>query len=152
MHRNARRLVHDQQGIIFKNDAQLSGRGGSLALLLCRNPDGRDSKLVAQFQPVCGVDPPTVDPHLAAAQDAVNMAARDAFAVTDQEIVNALAGSFLPTSVTTADTLLNSFILLIMSSQFRIARQRPLNGSSARTANTSPSGALRKHPADSASG
>src|SRR5690606_375664 len=55
----------------------------------------RDAHLVAGAHPVLGLDAPAVDPHLAGAQQPVDVGAGHALEVPHQEIVDALIVIFL---------------------------------------------------------
>jgi hypothetical protein len=92
VHRHPGRLVHHEQGRVFVDDRKF--RGFCLALLSLRNPDRRHAHPVARLQPVLGLHAAAVDPHLAAAQDPVDMAFRHALETAQQEIVDALRRRF----------------------------------------------------------
>ena len=81
----------DERGILedhrkFRGFRATSGGDSGLDL------DWGDSHPVALFQPVGGVHAAAVHPHLAAAQNAVDVAAGHSLADPEQEIVHALAG------------------------------------------------------------
>jgi hypothetical protein len=56
--------------------------------------DGRDPDLVPRLEAVFGLDPAAVDPHLAAAQDPIDVALRYPFEDAQQEVIYALPDPF----------------------------------------------------------
>ena len=94
VHRHPGRLVDHDQGVVFENDRQ-GQRPRWRPRLGGRHPDGGHPDLVAVHEAVIRLDSPAVDPHLPAAQDPVHVAFGHALEVTDQEIVDSLADTFL---------------------------------------------------------
>ena len=92
MHRHASGLVNHQQGLVFKNHLKLrywhctDGRGDRT---LC-DPNGRNPHHIARLQPRIGRSPRLIHPHLAAADQAVNMGFRHAFKLANQIVVQPL--------------------------------------------------------------
>ena len=87
-------LVDGQQALVLEKDGRLQtpqqrGRGQT-RLPRLRLPHGGDAHQVPIPQPVIRLDPPLVDPHLAAAQDAVDVTAWDALEPRQKEIVDPL--------------------------------------------------------------
>jgi hypothetical protein len=94
MHRDTVRLVDHKHGIVLVDHRQFDALFGDIVDGTFRAlgyPHRRQAQPIAGAQPVGRGDPPAVDPYLAAAQDAVEMALRHPLAVPDQEIVQALA-------------------------------------------------------------
>ena len=87
-------LVDDDQVLVLEQDRRHQGRGKgrrrSIARL--RRSHGRDADVVAGLNPVVRRHAGLVDAHLAAANDAVDMALGHAPGESEQEVVEALAG------------------------------------------------------------
>ena len=99
MNGDAGRLVDDQHCIILEHHGKVTGRRRRLvAAVHCarRHADRRHPDLIAQLQAVIRPDPTLVYPHLAAAQNAINVTIRHALAHFQEEIVDSLSGGILP--------------------------------------------------------
>jgi len=89
VHRGASRLVHDQQRVVFVDHRQIERRRG-----LLRAPGEahrRNPHAIPRLQAVGRIDAAAVDPHFAAAQDAVDMTARHPLTDAKQKVIHALA-------------------------------------------------------------
>src|SRR5574343_1316916 len=98
MYCNTFRLVDDQQRIILEEDRQIDTLLGDLVdfiLRLHRNPDRRNAQGVANAYAIGCINPPAIYPHLATAQDAINMALGNPLATPDEEVIKALALLFI---------------------------------------------------------
>ena len=120
-------------------------RGGPFARPCCDTHRAAGATRRRPARRYSGFDAAAVDPHLAAAQDPVDMALRHAFEYADQEIVDALAPLSSSTSCGDTESLLKSFILHILtaalqtSGQMSEARAEPRNtAGNARQAGPAP--------------
>ena len=95
VHSHAGRLIDHQQMRIFMEDRELSGRHSSRRFCLLSDPKRRNAHQIAEFEAIFRIDASFVHPHLAGAQDAVDMALGHALGQAHQEIVDALALSVL---------------------------------------------------------
>ena len=95
MHGEARGLVDREDVLVLEQDRQLERGRRRLARLALGHADRGDADAVAEGELARGVDPARVHAHLAAAQDAVDVALGNALEVGEQEIVDALAGAAL---------------------------------------------------------
>ena len=101
MHGHPGGLVDRQQVLILKQHHKLAGgrgkrgRGHILGFLghSLRHPDWRQAHQVAGLHSRIGANTPLVDPHLAAANDAVDVGFGHALEVTHQVVVEPLAGT-----------------------------------------------------------
>ena len=112
MHGHARWFVNGQYKVVFKQDGKFSGRcitplggtgavahdflrgGHGLGFLIgpFRGAHRRQAHHVASFNACVSVRSALVDPHLAAADDAVNVGLGHALQMADQKVVEPLAG------------------------------------------------------------
>ena len=97
MHRHPGGLVDGQYAVVFQQHRKLFGRrrGQGFGLGAFGDAQGRHPDQVARLDPGVGAGATLVDPHLAGANDAVNMGFGHPFEVAQQEVVQALAGRFL---------------------------------------------------------
>lgn len=92
VHRDAGRLVDDQQTVILVKDRQVHvelGAGDDL-LLTPGDAQRRNAQHIASLQTIRDFRTPTIHAHLAAAHDAVNVAFGHALALLEQQIVEPL--------------------------------------------------------------
>ncbi|MBB3255663.1 hypothetical protein F4827_000130 [Paraburkholderia bannensis] len=93
MHGDARRLVDHQHRFVLEEHFELGGRHRRLfRRCFFGDADGRHAHNIAQFEAVLRIDPPLIHTHFAAAQNAINVAFRHAFAHAQEEIVDPLTG------------------------------------------------------------
>src|SRR4030095_10190653 len=88
VHRHAGRLVDHEERRVFVHDREF--RRFCLCFRLLRNPDGWNPHPVSGLQAVLGLDAPAVDPDLAAAEHAIDVAFGYPLEMAQQEIVDAL--------------------------------------------------------------
>ncbi|MNI23185.1 hypothetical protein D3C73_767600 [compost metagenome] len=93
MHRNAGRLIHDQQGVIFEHDRKFRARHGA-GLAGIRQSQGRNADDVAFDDAIVDRDASLVYAHFAATDGFVDMRFGNALAQAHQEVVQTLAGVF----------------------------------------------------------
>ncbi len=94
MHRDTGGLVDHDQRLILMGNFKFPCRNNGLRRTF-GGADGRHAQAVADLQPILGRHPALVHPHLAAAQDAVDMALGHTLGNAQQEVVDALAFGFL---------------------------------------------------------
>jgi hypothetical protein len=96
MHGHARRLVDRQHRIVFKQHGELArGHGSGLLVALFRQTQGGHAHLVTHLQSGVGRRPALVDPHLAAADDAIDQGLGRALEHLDEEVVETLPDTAL---------------------------------------------------------
>src|SRR5687767_9163551 len=84
-------LVHHENRRVLVDHGEFLWLWGRLAL---RHPHRRDTDPIADFQAVIGLHAAAVDPYLAAAHHAVDVAFRHALQLTQQEVIDALGVAF----------------------------------------------------------
>ena len=96
MHGESRRFVDNQHRRVLVQNVEFDAgaRLGQLRRIAFRDTNGRDAHPVAVLNPVVRPNAALVDPHLAAAQNAVNVALRHPFKPSYQVVVDALPGFF----------------------------------------------------------
>ena len=94
VHRYAGGFVQRDQVVVFQQDGEFARRGRVVGLFghFVGNPHGRQAHHIACGHTGVGLGAALVDPHLAAADDAVHVGFRHPFKVTHQEVVQPLAG------------------------------------------------------------
>ena len=94
MHGHASRLGDGQHVVVFVQNREFARRGGRSFLLggALGLTHGRQTHQIPRFHPGVCRRPAFVHPHLAAADDAVNMGLGHAFELADQKVVQALPG------------------------------------------------------------
>ena len=97
VHRHTGGLVEGQKVLVFEQQGEVPGRGRRLLFQYCRlrQPDGGHPDLVARSHPGIGRRAPLVHPDLSGSDDAVDMGLGHTLEVTQEEVVQALAGRFL---------------------------------------------------------
>ena len=88
----SRGLVDCDQRVVFEKDRQRNRPGGERPrrILWRCDADRRDTQIVPDRQTGVGMDAPTIDPNLAAAQDPIDVALGHPFEYAKQEIVDPL--------------------------------------------------------------
>ena len=79
MHRLARGLVDDEQGIVLEHHRQRPSRRGRRVTLRLGDPQRGDTHLITFGEAISLLHPAAIDSHFATAQDAVDMALGHAF-------------------------------------------------------------------------
>src|SRR6185503_15418109 len=95
MHGHSGGFVDRDQPVVLEQDGRLErpcDATTDAGLARCREPQRRKSEHVAGGNAHIGTDAPLVEPNLAAAQDPVNVALRNALQMPQQEIVDTLPG------------------------------------------------------------
>jgi hypothetical protein len=117
MHGDAGRLVDHQQALVLIDDRQvhLEFGAGHHLLFAAGDAQRRNAQQVAALQAIRDVRPAAIDPHLAAADDAVDVALGHPLAQLQQQVVEALPVLVLADKLAwVTEFLLTSAILNIL--------------------------------------
>jgi hypothetical protein len=96
MDRDPGGLIQNNQIFVLKKDSRLNPLSKCIDWNDRRLPFSRsnrgDSKTIALFKTVMRLDPPSVSPHFAGAENSVDETFRGTLEESDEEVIDALAG------------------------------------------------------------